>query len=373
MSKSTCLLSVWRGPALAGVILASSLSSGCGRSTPPPPAPRVVRTMVVNEAPDGASATYTAEIRSRYESDLSFQISGKLISRTVDVGTAVRKGAVLAQIDQADQRVSVEASRAAVNAARAEVDRARSDEARYRDLLERGLTTRATYLAQQTAAKTGQSKLEQAMADLKLNEQRLGYTSLRAPDDGIVTGVMAEVGAVVSAGQRIISIARPGELEAVFDVPDSRIDEVRAAGTVQVALLTSPESAFSARVREVSPSADPITRTYRVKTAIANPPPNLRLGMSVTAMMPQESARSAIVLPATALFQQGRQPAAWVVAGNQTLELRPVEIQRYDSDRVFISKGLRVGERVVTAGVHRLAAGEHVRPLVGAPPVGASQ
>ena len=128
--------------------------------------------------------------------------------------------------------------------------------------------------------KTAQSRLEQATADLRLNEQKLGYTTLRADQDGVVTRVMAEEGAVLSPGQRVMSVARPSELEAVFDVPDNRIDEIRGASDVQFALLSSPAALYPARVREVSPSADPVTRTYQVKTSIPNPPWNLRLGMN---------------------------------------------------------------------------------------------
>lgn len=346
-------------------IAAACLLAGCGEKQAEVATVRPVRWLLVSAAPDGGVNTFTAEIRSRYETDLSFQVGGKLIQRAVDVGTTVRKGDVLAQLDPTDQRVSVEAARAAVNAARAELGRARSDEERYRDLLERGLTTRATHLAQQTAAKTAQSKLEQSLAELRLNEQKLSYTTLRANANGVVTAVNAEVGAVVSAGQRILSIAQPSELEAAFDVPDSRIEEIRTALSAQMALLTSPQALYPARIREISPSADPTTRTYRVKAAIPVPPASLRLGMTVAVTISSPSSQPTIALPATALFQKGHDAAVWVIQQNETLELRTVNVARYESDRVIISQGLRHGERVVSAGVHRLAAGEKVRVLAG--------
>lgn len=353
---------------LLGVACIVSIASGCGSEEARAPEVRLVRTIVVAGGSSGETTTYTAEIRSRYETDLSFQVGGKLVSRAVDVGATVRKGTVLAQIDQTDQRLGVDAARSAVNAAQAELDRARSEEARYRDLLERGLTTRAAYLTQQTAVKTNQSRLDQATADLRLSQQQLAYATLRADQDGVVTRVMAEVGSVVSPGQRVMSIARPSELEAVFDVPDSRIDEIRGASAVTFAFLTSPGTPYPARVREISPSADPVTRTYQVKTSIPNPPANLRLGMTVSVRLPSVAGRSSVVLPATALFQKGRDPAVWVVKSDQTLELRPVSVERYESDRVYVTEGLSQGDRVVTAGVHRLAAGDKVRLPAGTQP-----
>jgi RND family efflux transporter MFP subunit len=340
------------------------LIAACGKEEAPAAEPRPVRSLVVIGGSLGEAITYTGEIRSRYETDLSFQVGGKLVNRAVDVGAAVKKGAVLARIDPTDQSLGVDAARSAVAAARADRDRARSDEARFRDLLERGLTTRANFLAQQTAAKTAQSRLEQATADLRLNEQKLGYTTLRADQDGVVTRVFTEEGAVVSPGQRVLSVARPSELEAVFDVPDTRIDEIRNTTDVQFALLSAPAALYPARVREVSPTADPATRTYQVKTSIPNPPWNLRLGMTVAVTVPNRGGvTSQVPLPATALFQKGNKPAVWIVKDDKTLELRPVNVDRYESDRVLISSGLKQGDRVVTAGVHRLAAGDKVRLL----------
>lgn len=351
--------------AVAAALSIAAALSACGAHTAAPAEARLVRTVVAGAGAGAETAAYTAEIRSRHEADLSFQISGKLIRRTVEVGSAVRKGAVLAQLDDTDQRLSAASAASALAAARAEFEHVRVDEARYRDLLERGLTTRAAYLAQLTAVKTGQSRLDQAEADLRLSTQRLSYTTLRADDDGIVTRVLLETGSVVAAGQAVLSVARLSELDAVFDVPDNRIDEVRGAHLAQIALLGDPRTPFAARVREIAPSADPVTRTYRVKAEIPAPPPSLHLGMSVGVTLAGSDTEASLALPATALFQQQTTTAVWVVKPDQTLELRPVRVARYDTDRVVLAGGLSAGERVVTAGVHRLAAGERVRMLEG--------
>jgi RND family efflux transporter MFP subunit len=338
--------------------------AGCDRATPPvEPQPRPVRTEIVAPGAGGAITTYTAEIRARHEADLSFQVGGKVVTRKVDAGTVVRRGDVLAVLDETDQRVQVDAARAAVRAARAELERARTEETRFRDLLERGLTTRAAYLAQQTAVKTGQSLLEQAAAEQLLAEQRLGYTTLRANDDGVITRTHAEVGSVVSAGQPVVTLAQLSELDAVFDAPDARVGELRAAGAVAITAIADPKIRVTATIREIAPSADPVTRTYQVKAAIDESAPSLRLGAIVAAAIEAPSAGRAVALPATALFQKGSGPAVWLVGADLKIELRPVTVDRYESDRVVITAGLHAGERVVTAGVHRLAEGELVRLL----------
>lgn len=343
------------------LLMGSSMLCACGAEQAPEIPARPVRSVIVTGGSSGDSTTYTAEIRSRFETDLSFQVGGKIIRRDVDVGAAVKRNQVLAQLDQTDTQLGVDAARGAVPAAQSDLDRSRSEEARFRDLLERGLTTRAQYQAQQTAVRAAEAKLSQATAELRLAQQRLGYTTLRADQDGVVTRMLVEAGSVVSAGQRVMSIARPSELEAVFDVPDARIGEIRNLSSVVINPLSGDGTAWAGRVREISPSADPVTRTYQVRTSIVNPPPSLRLGMTVSVTLPLTGGPPNVALPSTSIFQKDGKPAVWIVKDDGTVELRPVSVERYDSDRVFIASGIRTGERVVTAGVHRLAPGEKVR------------
>src|SRR6187402_3135973 len=154
------------------IAMAATLGACGGKKEPETPV-RPVRSELVAGGSSTDSATYTAEIRSRYETDLSFQVGGKLISRSVDVGATVKRGQLLAQLDQTDQQLGVDAARGAVPAAQSDLDRARGEEARFRDLLERGLTTRAQYEAQQTAVRSAEAKLSAATADFRLAQQRL--------------------------------------------------------------------------------------------------------------------------------------------------------------------------------------------------------
>ena len=104
--------------AVLGTALCVCLVS-CGKEEAPAVQPRPVRTVVVAGGASAEASTYTGEIRSRYETDLSFQVGGKLVDRAVDVGANVKKGEVLARIDPTDQSLGVDAARSAVAAARA--------------------------------------------------------------------------------------------------------------------------------------------------------------------------------------------------------------------------------------------------------------
>src|SRR5258708_7489414 len=319
---------------------------------------RPVRTQVVGSGQYGDALTYTGEIRARHESDLAFQVAGKSIARPAEVGAAVKAGTILAQLDPTDEKVALDSAQSAVIASRAEVARASTEEESYRHLLERGLTTRTQYIAQQTATKTAQSRLQEASSDLDLRRRQLNYTTLRADHDGVITHVSADVGAVLAQGQAVVTLAQPSELDVVFDAADSQVDAIRNAKTVSAALLSARDNPLTAVARVVAPSADPVTRTYRVKCTLPAQPPGWRLGLNAIVPLPAGQAVPGIRIPASALYEKDRKSAAWIVKSDQTIELRPILVARYDTDTVEVSCGLNSGERIITAGVHNMHPGE---------------
>jgi len=324
---------------------------------------RPVRTQIVGSGQYGDALTYTGEIRARHESDLGFQVAGKMIARPAEVGAAVKAGTILAQLDPTDETVALDSAQSAANAASAEAARASGEEASYRHLLERGLTTRTQYIAQQTASKTAQSRLQQASSDLDLRRRQLNYTTLRSDHDGVITRVSADVGAVLAQGQAVVTLAQPSEMDVVFDAADSQVDAVRNAKTVSAALLSARDKPLTAVVREIAPSADSVTRTYRVKCTLPAQPPGWRLGLNVIVTLPRSQTVQGIRIPATALYEKDRRSAAWIVKDDQTIELRPIVVARYDTESVEVAGGLKSGERIVTAGVHKLLPGQKVRLL----------
>lgn len=118
-------------------------------------------------------------------------------------------------------------------------------------------------------------------------------------------------------------------------------------------------------MREVSPVADPVTRTYQVKVTLETPPPAMRFGASVHGRLKATTA-PVVVLPGSALYDKAGKPAVWVVeAESSTVKLVPVTVSRFESERVVISDGLAKGTIVVTAGVNRLREGQQVKLLAG--------
>ena len=351
----------WHRGAL-GLCLAM-LAGGCGSEAPKQAEVRPVRTVVADPKPIEDDRQAVGEIKPRQESDIGFRIAGKLISRVVDVGVVVKKGDLLARLDEQDTQNKLKAAEADVVAANAVLVEAQGSEARLRSLVETGATTRANYDAALRNLRSAEAKLDSAKAALALAKDQLAYTELRADFDGIITAVGAEPGQVVAAGLMVVRLALPDDKDAVFAIAESAF-RGRPAGDrpeIIVRLLSNPEVVAEGVVREISPVADPATRTFQVKVTLRSPPPQMRFGSSVVGRLKATTA-PVFVLPGAALFDKGGKPAVWVVdqqAG--TVTLRPIVLVRFESDRIVVSDGLKKGEVVVTAGVNRLREGQKVR------------
>ncbi|MGY4803666.1 efflux RND transporter periplasmic adaptor subunit [Teichococcus aerofrigidensis] len=350
---------------LRGVVLTGLLAlPACGPAEPPPPEPpRPVRASVAVSQPGGETVALTGQVEAAEEVGLAFRIGGRMIERGVNVGDQVRAGQVIARLEDSTPRDNLRAARAATAAARAALVQARNHYDRQNQLLRSGFTTRASYDDAVRRLQAAQSQVDASLAQENIAETTLAYTDLVADSNGVVTARGAEPGEVVAAGQRIVTLAREGGRDAVFDVPARLMEQAEPDPLVTVSLSGNPAVRTTGRVREVSPQADPVTRTFRVRVGLIDPPEAMRLGSTVNGGI-RIGGVSGIEVPASALTRANQGPAVWVVDGQgSTVSLRPVEVARYDAARAIIAGGLRDGEVVVTAGAQTLRPGQQVRVL----------
>ena len=349
------------------VLLAASLAAAlaaCGKQEVQPPAPRPVIAQVVGSKPADSANVYSGEVRARYENDLAFRVGGKVVARLVDVGAAVKKGESLARLDPQDLQLNVESARQSLAAAEADHKLAKAELERYRELRAKQYVSQAVLDARESAFNTTKARLEQARAQAQVARNQSSYTTLVAEADGVITAVNVEAGQVVAAGQPVMRFARPEEKEVAINVPETRLGELRDAGEVLIAVWAAPDKPYRGRVREIAPNADPATRTFAAKISFVQPDAAVRLGMTANVAIGDPSAGQVITLPLTALTQVDGKHAVWVVDPQTSkVNLRPVAIGAYREDGVTVRDGLRPGEVVVTAGVHKLLPGETVRVI----------
>jgi multidrug efflux system membrane fusion protein len=348
--------------AIVGVLLALA---GCKKAAQPVAEPRQVQTISVALAPDDQESSYTGDVRARWESALGFRVPGKIVSRAVDVGAHVVKGQLLAKLDPEDQRLGAEAARQQLISARSDYEQAKADLIRYRDLFTKGFISAAEYDRRKWSYDTTAARLEQASAQLELTRNQTAYTQLHSDIDGVVTAVQAEAGQVVIPGQPVVKVARLEQKEVAVNVPENRLDELKSAQDVDITLWAAPGKTYQGRIREISPSADNVTRTYTVKVTVLDPDAAVQLGMTANVFLKRSGTHARVArLPLTALFQNSNQPAVWLVDPKTSqVSLRAVQIGRYTQDYVTVVSGLKEGDVVVRAGVHKLNLGETVRAV----------
>ena len=346
----------------AGALLAvAGLLAACSPAAPPPEPVRSVKLMTVGSGPLLATQEYAGEVRARVESRLGFRVAGKIVQRQAMLGQRVQAGQVLAQLDPQDYQLAASAARAQVSAAQTQHDLAAAEFKRFSALREQNFISGAELERREASLKAAQATLEQARAQASAQGNQAGYTRLVSDVAGVVTGIDAELGQVVSAGTPVVRIAQDGPRDVVFAVPEDKVARFRTGQAMAVRPWSGGEP-LQGRVREVAASADPVTRTFTVKVGIdaADAPP-LGATVQVVPDAPGAAGVQAIKLPTTALRQEGQSTAVWVYEADKgTVRSQVVQVATADGNEAVIVGGLAPGMQVVSTGVHVLTPGQKV-------------
>jgi RND family efflux transporter MFP subunit len=349
---------------IAGVALV--LASCSQQEARQAPVRAVQLVTVVANAPATTEFTYSGEVKAQTESMLGFRVPGKLKSRLIDLGQRVGKGDELANLDNTDYNLSAVSAGAQRDAAVSQFDLAKADLARFTDLASQGFIGQAQLQRYQVSLNMAASQLTSASAGASAQKNQLGYTSLRAPSAGVITGVDADVGQVVSAGVVVIRLAHDGARDVQFVVPQQRLSTVALGQVVQVSSLALGVQA-SAKVVDVAASADPITRTYVVKVRLSADA-QWPLGSSAlvqlvstqaSTLAPQHAGAS--LLPSNAVWLDGAASSVWVL-NPETMRVvaTAVTVVQVLNDGLLVS-GLQAGQEVVSAGTHALTPNQVVK------------
>lgn len=347
----------------ACLIIVAIVLTGCGdKAHKQAPSVRPVRTISAPPPVALSSLIQTGEIRAHEEVTLGFRLDGRILTRQAEVGDRVIAGQVLATQESETSRNQFSSAQADLNSARAAEQVAALSLRRMQLLMPSGAIARSQLDSAQADWQAARAKRQSSEDALKNAQENVSWTKLTAPADGVITQVSASAGQVVSAGQSVITLASGSLRDAVFDVADPQSVPQQADSLFTISLLSAPSGVAQGHFRDVSPQADPQTRTWRLRITLDNPPPAMALGASVQLTLNASGPRLT-ALPASALTRSGDKPAVFVVDEKTlTLHLRPVVIGRYSTSEIFLSAGVHPGERVVIAGVSKLREGEKVMP-----------
>lgn len=303
--------------------------------------------------------SFTGVVAARVQSDLGFRVPGKVTERLVDTGQTVERGQPLMRIDDTDLRLATRAEEEVVAAAAARAYQAAEDEARYRALVSRGSVSASAYDSAKAAADSARAELSaaEARADVARNEEE--YAVLLADADGMVVETLAEPGQVVGAGQAVVRVAHGGQREVVIELPETLRPVLGSLGqaTLYGSGLTGPS-----HLRQLSDSANPLTRTFEARYVLEEPLADAPLGSTATIQISDSRSTSALQIPMGSILDQGKGPGVWLVEGSPPqVTWRAVQIAALDEEAASVVDGLEVGDRVVALGAHLLHEGEQVR------------
>ena len=356
------------------VLLTITVAASCTPSADTIIVPRPALAYRIGTSSGVEADVYPGEIRARREADHAFRIGGKMVARLVEQGNVVKRGQPLAQLDPQDVKLGADSAAANVNAAATEATFADAEFNRFKDLFNKGFVSQSALDQKLNVANAAKARLEAARAQAHVSSNQAGYATLTAEQDGVVTQVMAEAGQVVAAGQAVMRIADPAEKELSISAPESKIADFRRLGAkgspvrdLRVATWAQPDKYYPAKIREVSGAADPLTRTYAIRITVQNADENMQLGMSAFAVFISANASETMAVPLSALYVKDSGTAmvtgVWQIGADGKVSLKPVTVVQYRENAAMIKGGVKIGDIIVAAGVHKLREGEVVKPI----------
>src|SRR5690606_22740925 len=243
---------------------------------------RPVLSTLVEPQVQAQFGRFAGSIQARYESTLGFRVSERSARRWVDVGTQVKPGDTLATLDPTDQQNQLRAAEGDLARVQAQWINAQANARRQQQLYDRGVGAQAQLDIAQTDLKTTGASLEQARSAVSQARDQLGYSELRTDHAAVVTAWQAEAGQTVSAGQAVVTLARPDIKEAVIDLPTYLAEQLTPELTFTVALQLEPSINTTATLRELEPQADATTRTRRARLTLTSTPESFHLGTAIS-------------------------------------------------------------------------------------------
>ncbi|MEV8983276.1 efflux RND transporter periplasmic adaptor subunit [Klebsiella variicola] len=336
------------------------LLPGCGDNQGNTTDPvRTVRYVVVGSAQTLPALERTGEIHAHDETILSFRTGGRIVTRSVDIGDRVNAGQLLATLENTTSQNQLDGAQADYEGAKASAQVAALNVNRMQKLMPTGAIARTQLDTARADWLVARARLKHSESALRNARESLGWTRLIAPRSGVITEVSASAGQVVNGGQSVLTLATGEARDVVFDIAKPEAIPPQEQAGLRVSLLSDPSVQASAAVRDISPQADPQTRTWRVRATLQNPPLAMALGASVTVTLPATGPHG-YALPASALSRVDDKPAVYVINPQSQAQLRVVVPAYYTATSVIISGGLEPGDRVITAGVSKLRSGEPV-------------
>jgi RND family efflux transporter MFP subunit len=336
----------------AGIILlgAAALSACSEQKAETKPVIRAVKVVEIAKTTDTRELEYSGSVRSRTEMNLGFRVAGKVTERLVDIGDRVKPGDIVARIDPTDYKLAVDSAAASLSAAEKAVETADIANKRAHALFDKDAMPKAQVEQAQLAYDQAVSTRTAAAAALDQAKNQLSYADLKSDRDGIVTAISADRGQVVAAGTPVLTVVADDQKEVQIAVPENDIAEFSIGKSVKVSFWSDDKLALTGKVREVSGSADPQSRTFSVRVSLPNDN-RVLIGMTANVVADVSNGAEQVTVPLSALAEKNGDKIVWTVDRTAaTVHSRAIKVADFTDDGVGVTDGLKPGDIVVSAG-----------------------
>ena len=303
-----------------------------------------VKVMVIGDTLDSSSRTYIGQLLAGSEIPLSFRLGGNLVELAVRSGERVRKGEVIARVDDTQMRSMYESAEAVLKQAEDGYSRAKP-------VYEKGGVSELKW-------KEVETNVQKARSMYATSKKNLEECTLRAPKDGIIQLGKAEEGMGLLPGQRIGDLLDISQIKAEFTVPESEVNVMEIGQKIRV-VIPSLNAEADAIIREKDFNATVMAHTYRVDAMLQGHNPTFLPGMVCKAYITKIS-HNGIIIPSKCVMTQRQGLSVWVIS-NGRAERRLIQVDEFVKNGVLVSNGLQAGDTIVTMGYQKLFVGAKVK------------
>lgn len=299
--------------------------------------------------------------------NLSFRNSGIITVFDIKLGQKVKKGQLLAKLDNVQSRLSYEQSITQLNSAESQMNTAKLSLNRVRSLYEKGSTSLSDFESAKNAYRTAEESYQSAQRGVDIQKEQIRYGYLYAPENGVISIVNAEVDENVSPGQAVATLNAGADMEITLGVPESVINGVVQGMNVDVDFSSLPNKKFKAKVTEVAPAVDANTATYPVRVTVTDPSEQIKSGMAANVTFDfgdHRADNTILVVPANAVGEDSNGRFVFLIKdeGEVTkVEKHPITIGELTAEGFEVTSGLQAGQKIATAGLQTLLDGQEVR------------
>ncbi len=298
---------------------------------------------------------------------LSFRNTGIITQFNIKLGQKVRKGQLLAKLDNVQSRLAYEQTVTQLNSAKSQMNTSKLSLNRVRSLFEKGSASLSDFESAKNAFRTAQESYESAKRGVEIQQEQVRYGYLYAPENGVISDVIAEIDENVSPGQTVATLNSGSNMEITIGIPESVINGVELDTEVEVEFSSLSDKKYKGKVTEVAPAVDANTSTYPVLVTIYDPGDEIKSGMACNVTFDfsdKKSEEKVLVVPSYAVGEDSDGRFVFTVneeGGSARVKKQHITIGNLSSEGFEVKSGLEKGQKIATAGLQTLLDGQEVR------------